>query len=264
MLAHRGEAASRLRRVPDSDPKLNRRARMHVVSKAPGGASPGGLYGRLSALSRWQGDDMTFKVSVAAVAAVCALAGGSAQAAVIYSNFGPGYGFDHASHAYHTHSATSPGMVFTSSVDAYVSEISVAVANITGANNAVFSLWTKDRTTKLGSWAVSAIPDRLPTTGTYAPVRITGINGVHLNAGAEYVLFAEGPGNSYNYWLYNNIGATGTYTSNRANSGYITGGRQLGAFEILSAAPEPSTWALMIIGFGGAGAMMRRRRLALA
>ncbi len=28
--------------------------------------------------------------------------------------------------------------------------------------------------------------------------------------------------------------------------------------------PEPGTWALMIIGFGGAGAMLRRRRAALA
>jgi hypothetical protein len=30
------------------------------------------------------------------------------------------------------------------------------------------------------------------------------------------------------------------------------------------AIPEPTTWALMILGFGGAGAMLRRRRAALA
>ena len=28
--------------------------------------------------------------------------------------------------------------------------------------------------------------------------------------------------------------------------------------------PEPGTWALMIVGFGGAGAMLRRRRLVVA
>jgi hypothetical protein len=28
--------------------------------------------------------------------------------------------------------------------------------------------------------------------------------------------------------------------------------------------PEPSTWAMMILGFGGVGAVMRRRRLAIA
>jgi hypothetical protein len=31
-----------------------------------------------------------------------------------------------------------------------------------------------------------------------------------------------------------------------------------------SAAPEPTTWALMMAGFGGAGAMLRRRRAAVA
>lgn len=28
--------------------------------------------------------------------------------------------------------------------------------------------------------------------------------------------------------------------------------------------PEPATWALMIMGFGGAGAALRRRRVAVA
>lgn len=32
----------------------------------------------------------------------------------------------------------------------------------------------------------------------------------------------------------------------------------------LTAVPEPGTWALMIMGFGGAGAMIRRRKAALA
>ena len=32
------------------------------------------------------------------------------------------------------------------------------------------------------------------------------------------------------------------------------------SFVLNSAAPEASTWALMIVGFGGAGAVLRRRR----
>jgi hypothetical protein len=31
-----------------------------------------------------------------------------------------------------------------------------------------------------------------------------------------------------------------------------------------TAVPEPSTWALMLLGFGGAGALIRRRRYAAA
>lgn len=31
-----------------------------------------------------------------------------------------------------------------------------------------------------------------------------------------------------------------------------------------TAVPEPATWALLIMGFGTAGAMLRRRRLAIA
>lgn len=37
------------------------------------------------------------------------------------------------------------------------------------------------------------------------------------------------------------------------------------SFDVTGAVvPEPSTWAMMIIGFGGVGALMRRRRTALA
>lgn len=36
------------------------------------------------------------------------------------------------------------------------------------------------------------------------------------------------------------------------------------ALNATAAAPEPSAWALMIIGFGGAGAVLRRRRVLMA
>ena len=37
------------------------------------------------------------------------------------------------------------------------------------------------------------------------------------------------------------------------------------SFSPLAAVPEPAAWALMIMGFGGVGAMVRaRRRLAVA
>ena len=49
---------------------------------------------------------------------------------------------------------------------------------------------------------------------------------------------------------------TGTYTL-----GEDTGA---GTFNIAASVPEPSTWALMILGVGFAGGMLRRRRSPLA
>ena len=47
--------------------------------------------------------------------------------------------------------------------------------------------------------------------------------------------------------------------------GYWVGARNLSTFTgAVSAVPEPATWAMMIIGFGGAGVAIRRRRQVFA
>jgi hypothetical protein len=43
-----------------------------------------------------------------------------------------------------------------------------------------------------------------------------------------------------------------------------TNGQALGNTAIEAVVPEPATWALMLMGFGGAGYMIRRRRTAFA
>ena len=60
------------------------------------------------------------------------------------------------------------------------------------------------------------------------------------------------------YTGYFSIGATGvygsTYTTTNTPGGGNDGGGSGGAI------PEPATWAMMIIGFGGVGALLRNRR----
>jgi hypothetical protein len=116
--------------------------------------------------------------------------------------------------------------------------------------------------------------------------------GEVLLAGAATVDFTSGYLNSQNFGVYQSYFrprgtrrvAAGTYWLQLGNATLSFGGRgywdqnngpslayssalgQVGseAFEIIGGPgiPEPSTWALMILGFGTAGAELRRRRYA--
>ena len=67
--------------------------------------------------------------------------------------------------------------------------------------------------------------------------------GIHANAGSVIRLAATGMSNSLGGYLDNiTLETAGPRTT----------------------VPEPASWALMIMGFGGMGAMMRRRRTATA
>jgi hypothetical protein len=212
---------------------------------------------------------MSFKMTAAAVAAVCVLAGGSAQAAVIYSSFGPGYAFQQNTGfpMWGAGSAmdleTWSAMAFTSAGDADVSEISLAIGNFFGDPTVEVSLWSKDLTIQLGSWSVTAPVGWDP----FAPAKITGISGVHLTAGAEYALVAKASNTGWNFWAWGSEDAMGESQEHTNGLAFDYGYGMQGAFEVLgdvTAVPEPATWALMIVGFGGAGAMLRGRRRALA
>ena len=205
---------------------------------------------------------MSFKLAIAALAAICALGGASAQAAVIYSNLGPDRGFNkHSSVQLSPYTSANGGthsvaMAFTSVAAADVSEISLAIGVFFNDPAMEVSLWSKDYTTKLGSWAVTGSSAWRPTL-----VTISGISGVHLQAGAEYALLVNSLGNEWGTWFDTSNGALGWGEWDA--SGYTYG--TVGAFEIqgvATAVPEPATWAMMIIGFGVVGAVVRRRRSA--
>jgi PEP-CTERM motif len=67
------------------------------------------------------------------------------------------------------------------------------------------------------------------------------------------------PTTTFNVWgLGGTSGILGTTASNDVNT-YFNGTYSISTVSSVSAVPEPSTWAMMILGFAGVGAMAYRR-----
>jgi hypothetical protein len=105
---------------------------------------------------------------------------------------------------------------------------------------------------------------------TFAP-------NVNLTAGNTYVAFLSvfgannagqgattmplgSGGGGFDYFVWNNSNG-GPASSSWNYFGNFGNGRLDLTF---AAAPEPMTWAFMLVGFGGMGALLRRRRMAVA
>jgi len=114
----------------------------------------------------------------------------------------------------------------------------------------------------------SATASTVPIAGTTVSLLqlFTGgsvVGGVY--SGGTLVPGGSASGSSNSLTLSANLtpgtNYTFVYSGNLVNSGNISGNAALG----MAAVPEPATWGLMLLGFGGIGmAMRRRRRPALA
>lgn len=82
-------------------------------------------------------------------------------------------------------------------------------------------------------------------TGSETPFVIGGSDTVVVPVGATRLYFGLADAAGFN-------GPAGFYNDNS------------GAFSVAVATPEPATWAIMLFGLFGAGALLRRRRATLA
>ncbi len=101
-------------------------------------------------------------------------------------------------------------------------------------------------------------------TGSYNGAAITGLNPTIFGADNFYYLtgqFVSGNGLGFNTAagtnanLFASIGRFRVNSLNPFQSGFVTATSS----PVAGAVPEPATWAMMLLGFGGIGFAMRRR-----
>lgn len=109
-----------------------------------------------------------------------------------------------------------------------------------------------------GGYYFSMSYDSLMSPPAYDPRTFTSAQLLELFEGRRFTFATVGYAGSF-------LDTNGFTNSNKYSSISYSGVAKLVSVETpLAAVPELSTWALMIGGFGAAGAMLRRRRQALA
>ena len=90
-----------------------------------------------------------------------------------------------------------------------------------------------------------------------------------LNNGVEVATGAAGPvSGSLRYYGFSGGGFDEVRLQNHFGGGFNASTYEAGAYDSIAistgSVPEPATWAMMIIGFGAAGSMIRRRKAVIA
>ena len=186
---------------------------------------------------------------------------------VIFDDFGTGTSYDCCT----AYGLNTLAVSFTSTDNIAVSQIDLAIyylGHVGTTNAATVSLVTNPTGISgdplgmaLGTWSITDLPTGWNGANWYGNVEtINGITGINLKAGNFYYLLVSAEGNETIGWNFN---STGTYGTILWGGSLRVDQNPLPAFDILGhgppAVPEPSTWAMLLIGFAGIGFMAYRR-----
>ncbi|MFD1787585.1 PEPxxWA-CTERM sorting domain-containing protein [Sphingomonas floccifaciens] len=139
---------------------------------------------------------------------------------------------------------------------------------LSGANITAFNILINDGA---DSFTVTNNNGSVLIGGNALTATSTGLSFDFSAQGANYALFQNPfPGSSVNYFCLQTVGCyfpaeagIGIRLQGELLNSSLSGNVQF-AQAAAAAVPEPATWAMMLIGFGGIGASMRRRKQVAA
>jgi hypothetical protein len=148
----------------------------------------------------------------------------------------------------------------------------VAGAGIEVQNNAAGLPYSQNNLVELDSHNNSTMERFIATPGTYLlsfyysprPNVPASSNGIDVMVGGTSIFNVTGAGAGNTVWTPYQLFITTTVVNTSLRFSAIGTSNSLGGYlddiRLVSAVPEPATWAMMLLGFGGIGFAMRRRR----
>lgn len=184
-----------------------------------------------------------------------------ASADIVFSNFAPGNSYDLNSGLVVAGTTSERGFsewasAFTPSGDFTLTQIDVAISNSAAPISVMLSLdhasgGLPDGT--IESWIVTTLSIFPPFSNIVQTV--SPVSPVSLVSGTEYWLVASAAGDTVDAWNVAIAGPNAPTAINLGSSWTLQPpGGFYGAFAVQgSVIPEPSSWAMMLLGFAGLG-----------